>query len=149
MGEPVKSGRNCFLIFNLASICESLTSGPSHATNITREGAHGFMRTHKWRDSIGAFINVEASGTRSIYKISTLPLQQMFHLTELVSIGRELIIAEKTNYLVFMINAFQMGVGEYDQRENIRYGDSQPSSGFLGTQQFAQPNMTRTSKPTC
>ncbi|XVF43729.1 hypothetical protein PTKIN_Ptkin02bG0063800 [Pterospermum kingtungense] len=25
--------------------------------------AHGFMRTHKWRDSIGAFINVEASGT--------------------------------------------------------------------------------------
>ncbi|TYI68969.1 hypothetical protein E1A91_D08G122400v1 [Gossypium mustelinum] len=63
--------------------------------------------------------------------------------------GRELIIAEKTNYLVFMINAFQMGVGEYDQRENIRYGDSQPSSGFLGTQQFAQPNMTRTSKPTC
>ncbi|XVF02740.1 hypothetical protein REPUB_Repub04eG0200100 [Reevesia pubescens] len=26
-------------------------------------GAHGFMRTHKWRDSIGAFINVEASGT--------------------------------------------------------------------------------------
>ncbi|PPR88468.1 hypothetical protein GOBAR_AA32219 [Gossypium barbadense] len=25
-------------------------------------GAHGFMRTHKWRDSIGAFINVEASG---------------------------------------------------------------------------------------
>ncbi|XVE85307.1 hypothetical protein DITRI_Ditri17bG0081100 [Diplodiscus trichospermus] len=26
-------------------------------------GAHGFMRTHKWRDSIGASINVEASGT--------------------------------------------------------------------------------------
>lgn len=26
-------------------------------------GAHGFMKTHKWRDSIGAFINVEASGT--------------------------------------------------------------------------------------
>ncbi|XP_021281761.1 endoplasmic reticulum metallopeptidase 1 [Herrania umbratica] len=26
-------------------------------------GAHGFMRTHKWRDSIGAVINVEASGT--------------------------------------------------------------------------------------
>ncbi|OMO88172.1 Peptidase M28 [Corchorus olitorius] len=25
--------------------------------------AHGFIRTHKWRDSIGAFINVEASGT--------------------------------------------------------------------------------------
>ncbi|EXC06150.1 Endoplasmic reticulum metallopeptidase 1 [Morus notabilis] len=26
-------------------------------------GTHGFMRTHKWRDTIGAFINVEASGT--------------------------------------------------------------------------------------
>lgn len=25
--------------------------------------AHGFMKTHKWRDTIGAFINVEASGT--------------------------------------------------------------------------------------
>lgn len=27
------------------------------------KGTHGFMRTHKWRDTIGAFINVEASGT--------------------------------------------------------------------------------------
>lgn len=27
------------------------------------QGSHGFMMTHKWRDSIGAFINVEASGT--------------------------------------------------------------------------------------
>ncbi|CAB4263997.1 unnamed protein product [Prunus armeniaca] len=26
-------------------------------------GSHGFMKTHKWRDTIGAFINVEASGT--------------------------------------------------------------------------------------
>ncbi|KAE9601111.1 hypothetical protein Lal_00023902 [Lupinus albus] len=26
-------------------------------------GAHGFMKTHKWRDTIGAVINVEASGT--------------------------------------------------------------------------------------
>lgn len=26
-------------------------------------GSHGFMMTHKWRNSIGAFINVEASGT--------------------------------------------------------------------------------------
>ncbi|XP_050206682.1 uncharacterized protein LOC126656209 [Mercurialis annua] len=26
-------------------------------------GAHGFMKTYKWRDSIGAAINVEASGT--------------------------------------------------------------------------------------
>lgn len=27
------------------------------------QGSHGFMTTHRWRDSIGAFINVEASGT--------------------------------------------------------------------------------------
>ncbi|XP_030496880.2 uncharacterized protein LOC115712690 isoform X1 [Cannabis sativa] len=26
-------------------------------------GSHGFMRTHEWRETIGAFINVEASGT--------------------------------------------------------------------------------------
>ncbi|XP_057949566.1 uncharacterized protein LOC131144739 isoform X2 [Malania oleifera] len=26
-------------------------------------GSHGFMKTHKWRNTIGAFINVEASGT--------------------------------------------------------------------------------------
>ncbi|KAM7251325.1 hypothetical protein ACFE04_023208 [Oxalis oulophora] len=26
-------------------------------------GAHGFMKTHKWADSVGAAINVEASGT--------------------------------------------------------------------------------------
>ncbi|XP_004310069.1 PREDICTED: endoplasmic reticulum metallopeptidase 1 [Fragaria vesca subsp. vesca] len=25
-------------------------------------GSHGFMKTHKWRETIGAFINVEASG---------------------------------------------------------------------------------------
>ncbi|KAB2009794.1 hypothetical protein ERO13_D10G171800v2 [Gossypium hirsutum] len=46
-------------------------------------------------------------------------------------------------------STLQMGVGEYDQKENIRYGDSQPSSGFLDTQHFAQSNMTKTSKPTC
>lgn len=27
------------------------------------QGSHGFMTTNRWRDSIGAFINVEASGT--------------------------------------------------------------------------------------
>ncbi|XP_027191959.1 uncharacterized protein [Cicer arietinum] len=26
-------------------------------------GSHGFMKTHKWHDTIGAFINVEASGS--------------------------------------------------------------------------------------
>ncbi|OMO58219.1 hypothetical protein COLO4_34805 [Corchorus olitorius] len=49
-------------------------------------------------------------------------------------------------------NFNQMGLGEYDQRPNIRYGDSQPSttaswnpsSGILDTQYYAQPaNMTR------
>ncbi|WRX32971.1 hypothetical protein QQP08_025458 [Theobroma cacao] len=47
--------------------------------------------------------------------------------------------------------SMMMGLGEYDQRANIRYGDSQPStaaswnpgSGILDTQHFAQPNMTR------
>ncbi|XP_052491257.1 uncharacterized protein LOC105791187 isoform X3 [Gossypium raimondii] len=114
-------------------------------------GAHGFMRTHKWRDSIGAFINVEASGTGGpgSWPSSVYAQSAIYPMAHSVAQGRELIIAEKINYLVFMINAFQMGVGEYDQRENIRYGDSQPRSGFLGTQHFAQPNMTRTSKPTC
>ncbi|XP_022751711.1 protein SPEAR1-like isoform X2 [Durio zibethinus] len=44
-----------------------------------------------------------------------------------------------------------MGLGEYDQRANIRYGDYQPSntaswnpgSGILDSQHSAQPNMTR------
>ncbi|XP_057419329.1 uncharacterized protein LOC130713574 [Lotus japonicus] len=26
-------------------------------------GSHGFMKTHRWHDTIGAFVNVEASGT--------------------------------------------------------------------------------------
>ncbi|XP_068664506.1 uncharacterized protein [Aristolochia californica] len=26
-------------------------------------GSHGFMKSHRWKDSVGAFINVEASGT--------------------------------------------------------------------------------------
>ncbi|XWS69916.1 hypothetical protein CRYUN_Cryun03dG0004400 [Craigia yunnanensis] len=47
--------------------------------------------------------------------------------------------------------SMMMGLGEYDQRANIRHGDSQPSttaswnpgSGILDSQYFAQPNMTR------
>ena len=27
------------------------------------QGSHGFMKTNKWRDTIGAFINIEASGS--------------------------------------------------------------------------------------
>ncbi|KAK8290442.1 hypothetical protein V6Z12_D07G261900 [Gossypium hirsutum] len=60
-------------------------------------------------------------------------------------------IGERTTDIMLEIlnlDKKEMGVREYDQRENIRYGDSHSSSGFLGTQHFAQPNMTRTSKPT-
>ncbi|XP_022731709.1 protein SPEAR3-like [Durio zibethinus] len=48
--------------------------------------------------------------------------------------------------------SMMMGLGEYDQRANIRYGDSQlittassrnSGSGILESQHFAQPNMTR------
>lgn len=30
---------------------------------MTFQGSHGFMTTHRWRDTIGAFIDIEASGT--------------------------------------------------------------------------------------
>ncbi|KAH9708259.1 peptidase M28 domain-containing protein [Citrus sinensis] len=33
-------------------------------------GAHGFMKAHKWRDSVGAVINVEASGTGGLGMIA-------------------------------------------------------------------------------
>ncbi|GMI94830.1 TCP Interactor containing EAR motif protein 2 [Hibiscus trionum] len=47
--------------------------------------------------------------------------------------------------------SYMMGLGEYDQSANIRYGDSQPrpaaswnpSTGILDSQHYAQPNMTR------
>ncbi|XP_016694040.1 40S ribosomal protein S4 isoform X3 [Gossypium hirsutum] len=100
------------------------------------KGAHGFMRTHKWRDSIGAFINVEASGTGDLVCKSGPGSWPS-------SVYAQLAIYPMAH------SAAQMGVGEYDQRANIRYADSQPSSGFLDTQHFAQPNMTRTFKPTC
>ncbi|KAK8682842.1 hypothetical protein V6N13_038924 [Hibiscus sabdariffa] len=51
----------------------------------------------------------------------------------------------------FQYPNMMMGLGEYDQRANFRYGDSQPStttswnpsSGILENQHFGQPNMTR------
>ncbi|KAB2040967.1 hypothetical protein ES319_D02G117800v1 [Gossypium barbadense] len=116
---------------------EGMVATYSHSAKQTK-GAHGFMRTHKWRDSIGAFINVEASGTGGLDLVcksgpGSWPSS---------------VYAQLAIYLMAH-SAAQMGVGEYDQRANIRYGDSQPSSGFLDTQHFAQPNMTRTFKPTC
>jgi hypothetical protein len=27
------------------------------------QGSHGFIKTHKWNSTIGAFINIEASGS--------------------------------------------------------------------------------------
>ncbi|XP_039000728.1 protein SPEAR3-like [Hibiscus syriacus] len=51
----------------------------------------------------------------------------------------------------FQYPNMMMGLGEYDQRANFSYGDSQPSttaswnpsSGILESQHFTQPNMTR------
>lgn len=36
----------------------------------TFQGSHGFMKTHRWRNSIGAAINVEASGTGGLGRIA-------------------------------------------------------------------------------
>ncbi|KAL4295975.1 hypothetical protein GQ457_12G023020 [Hibiscus cannabinus] len=51
----------------------------------------------------------------------------------------------------FQYPNMMMGLGEYDQRANFRYGDSQPStttswnpsSGIQENKHFGQPNMTR------
>ncbi|TYI61743.1 hypothetical protein E1A91_D10G195100v1 [Gossypium mustelinum] len=59
------------------------------------------------------------------------------------------VYARLFDWYAYVNSCLEMGVGEYVQKENIRYGDSQPSSGFLDIQHFAQSNMTRTSKPTC
>ncbi|XP_016694044.1 uncharacterized protein [Gossypium hirsutum] len=116
---------------------EGMVATYSHSAKQTK-GAHGFMRTHKWRDSIGAFINVEASGTGGLDLVCKSGPGSWPS-----SVYAQLAIYPMAH------SAAQMGVGEYDQRANIRYADSQPSSGFLDTQHFAQPNMTRTFKPTC
>lgn len=50
------------------------------------QGSHGFMTTHRWRDTIGAFVDVEASGTGGTGKIlvpslfSNLKCFEVFHL---------------------------------------------------------------------
>jgi hypothetical protein len=30
---------------------------------LLNQGSHGFIKTHKWNSTIGAFINIEASGS--------------------------------------------------------------------------------------
>lgn len=38
------------------------------------QGSHGFMTTHRWRDTVGAFINIEATGTGGFGKLFKLPV---------------------------------------------------------------------------
>ena len=38
------------------------------------QGSHGFIKTHKWNNTIGAFINIEASGSGGAGIISHLSL---------------------------------------------------------------------------
>ncbi|KAH0991909.1 hypothetical protein GBA52_003392 [Prunus armeniaca] len=48
---------------NHSNIVMRISSEDSQDSDPSVLGSHGFMKTHKWRDTIGAFINVEASGT--------------------------------------------------------------------------------------
>jgi hypothetical protein len=36
---------------------------PAHTRLLLTQGSHGFIKTHKWNNTIGAFINIEASGS--------------------------------------------------------------------------------------
>lgn len=36
------------------------------------QGSHGFMTSHRWHDTVGAFIDVEASGTGGFGKLFEL-----------------------------------------------------------------------------
>lgn len=36
------------------------------------QGSHGFMTTHKWRDTVGAFVDIEASGTGGFGRFQVL-----------------------------------------------------------------------------
>ncbi|RVW24504.1 putative endoplasmic reticulum metallopeptidase 1 [Vitis vinifera] len=63
--------------------CQQCSSMAIHTTSIHWDtpGAHGFMKTHKWSDTIGAFINIEASGTGGLDLFINLLIVQ---LTDLV-----------------------------------------------------------------
>lgn len=62
----------CFLIcfFNLVENTSILYSSPIclswsdlYCFSYNVQGSHGFVKTHKWSNTVGAFVNIEASGT--------------------------------------------------------------------------------------
>lgn len=50
---------------------------------LLNQGAHGFIKTHKWNSTIGAFINIEASGSGGAGIISYLSLFYLFEIVRL------------------------------------------------------------------
>lgn len=54
---------------NSKSCVDCLCNKPSEVTHLLsssmlfNQGSHGFIKTHKWNNTIGAFINIEASGS--------------------------------------------------------------------------------------
>ncbi|CAL5391309.1 unnamed protein product [Camellia sinensis] len=61
-----EDGQTCCGVGWLLDQGQAITSKCIFSPDAGLKGSHGFMTSHKWRDTIGAFINVEASGTRGL-----------------------------------------------------------------------------------